>query len=349
MPDTVLVTGGTGFIAQHCVVQLLDAGYHVRTTVRDPTHAQNVVATIRANVADPARVERLAVVGADLNADAGWEEAAAGCAFVLHVASPLPLRMPRHAQDLIAPARDGTLRVLGAAQRAGVRRVVLTSSIAAVAYGRARGRVFTEEDWSDPDGPHIDAYGRSKTLAERAAWEFVDGLGESAGMDLAVINPGLVMGPLLGPRCPTSGEVVRKLLNRSVPGLPDLAYPPADVRDVAAAHVAAMTAPSASGQRFICAIDAVELHEIALLLAAHFGPLGYRVPTRRLPATLLRVAALVDRDLRLVTHEVGRPLRVDASKVLALVPRPRGLAEMTLAMAESMIRWGVVRAPRARR
>jgi nucleoside-diphosphate-sugar epimerase len=203
MPDTVLVTGGTGFVAQHCALQLLHAGYHVRTTVRDGASATVVLETLAAHV-DPAigaeLGRRVEVVVADLVSDEGWPRATAQCRYVLHVASPVPLTMPRDADDVITPARDGTLRVLSAARDAGVERVVVTSSIAAIGAGRARDHVFTEADWSDLSSPYADAYARAKTLAERATWQFVDDLADSATLSVATICPCLVLGPLLGAR-----------------------------------------------------------------------------------------------------------------------------------------------------
>jgi nucleoside-diphosphate-sugar epimerase len=347
MLETVLVTGGTGFIAQHCMIQLLDAGYDVRTTVRSVARTTGLTALLAPHVGESVRSQidrRLVVVQADLTSDAGWDEAVAGCRFVLHVASPLPLAMPRNESDLVVPARDGSLRVLDASHRAGVQRVVLTSSIAAIGYGRDRDHMFTEEDWSNVDGPNIDAYAKSKTLAERAAWEFMRSLGSSSRMDLVVINPGLVLGPLLSGEWSSSGEAIKKILDRKVPGIPDLVFPVIDVRDVAATHLAAMTTPSAAGQRYICALDAVPLREIALILARHYGPLGYRIPTRRLPKFLLRIAALFDHDLRLVVSEIGQPFLIDSSKIRrAFDLSPRDVKEMTLSMADSMIRYGVVR------
>ena len=347
MPDTVLVTGGTGFIAQHCILELLSAGYLVRTTVRSPDKAAMVRCVIAANVDEPARRELdhlLDVKIADLLVDEGWRDAAYGCRYVMHVASPLPLTMPKDELAVISPALDGTLRVLQAAYEQGAERVVLTSSIAAIGYGRERSGVFSELDWSDLTSTRIDAYAKSKTLAERAAWEYVDSLPRERHMGLVAINPGLVLGPLLSKDCGASGEAVKKLLEHSVPGVPDLMFPPVDVRDVAAMHLAAMTSPLADGQRYICANESVPLHEIATILKRHYSALGYKVPTRRIPKLALRIAALFDSDLRLIVSEVGQPFRIDNQKIRThLQFNPRGLTEMTLAMADSMIRFGVVK------
>ena len=207
---TVLVTGASGFIGLHCVLQLLKEGYRVRGTIRSQGRANEVREAMSAHL-DADVVTRLELVEADLSRDDGWEDAARGCTYVLHVASPFPNRVPEHEDELIKPAKEGTLRVLRAAADAGVRRVVLTSSLAAVSGGHPHdnSRVFTEEDWSIVDA--CPPYPKSKTLAELAAWEFVDGLEGDAPMELSVINPGAVLGPVLNRHYSTSGEVVRTL------------------------------------------------------------------------------------------------------------------------------------------
>ena len=237
----VLVTGGTGFIGAHCLVQLLAAGHETRATVRDLRRESEVRAMLRQGGAGDVG-ERLALFRADLNADAGWAEAAAGCDYVLHVASPFPSTVPKDANELIAPARDGALRVLRAARDAGVKRVVLTSSFAAVGYGaKDRTAPFTEEDWTNLDDPSLQPYQRSKTIAERAAWDFI--AREGGALELAVVNPVGVFGPVLGPDFSTSILMVKRLLDGSVPGCPDLWFGVVDVRDVADLHLKAMTDP----------------------------------------------------------------------------------------------------------
>jgi dihydroflavonol-4-reductase len=346
MTERVLVTGATGFIAQHCILQLLEAGYQVRATAR--SHGRTgEIADILAPHLSPAARDRLApdfdVVVADLTSDDGWDDAATDCAYVLHVASPLPSRLPKDENELIVPARDGALRVLRAASHAGVRRTVMTSSIAAVMYGRDRDHRFDESDWSDVDDPKIGAYEKSKTLAERAAWAFMTSLGATSPMDLAIINPGVVLGPLLSKEWSTSGELVKKLLERSVPAIPDVHFAMADVRDVAKAHVAAMTNPDAGGQRFLCCTNGHSLMEVAKILSSVYAVRGYRVPTRPLPKALLRVVAIYDEQARLVLDEVGRPVDVDNGKIRRVLGiEPRDIREMTIAMAESMIKYGVV-------
>jgi dihydroflavonol-4-reductase len=348
MTDKVLVTGATGFIAQHCIVQLLDAGYDVRGTARGKDRTQGVADILAPHLSEASRArltQDFEVVSADLLSDQGWNEAMGGCRYVLHVASPFPPENPKNEDDLIIPARDGALRVLRAASAANVQRVVMTSSIAAVLYGRARDHVFTEDDWSDVNGPHIGAYEKSKTLAERAAWDFVASLGTSAPMDLVTINPGLVLGPLLTNEWSLSAELVKKMMERAVPAIPELRVVGIDVRDVAKAHMLAMTTPEASGQRFLCAIESHPIRDIALILAAHLAGKGFKIPTGKLPSFLLPVIALWDKQVRLILPEVGKPLEINNTKIkMVLGLEPRSLDEMSISMADSLIKYGVVTA-----
>ncbi|MBE7450941.1 MAG: NAD-dependent epimerase/dehydratase family protein [Kofleriaceae bacterium] len=342
---TVLVTGASGFIAQHTIVRLLAAGYRVRGTIRSLARAD----ATRAVLAAHAEVgDRLELVAADLAADDGWADAARGCRFVLHLASPLPARPPRHEDELIVPARDGALRVLRAAVAARAARVVMTSSVAAVVYGHARdgSRVYDEGDWSQL-GPEVGAYEKSKTLAERAAWDYLAGLPAGERVELCTINPGLVLGPLLAADVSTSGEVVRKLLARELPGCPDIGWAVVDVRDVAAAHLAAMTTPAAAGQRFIVAIEHASMLDIARILDAELGSRGFRVPTRRVPGWVLRLVSLWDRTARLAVQELGKRQDLSSARAREVLGwQPRSLREMVIDMAESMIAHGVVPAPR---
>jgi dihydroflavonol-4-reductase len=326
----VLVTGATGFIAGHCVEELLAHGYAVRGTVRNLKTAD--VAHLRA-IADRTGGS-LEFVEARLDADEGWAEAVDGCAYVWHLASPNPPEAPRHEDEVIRPAVDGTLRVLRAAAAAGtVRRVVLTSSIDAVRFGPERSdRTRTEADWSTVDG--AAPYPKSKVCAERAAWAFA----REHGLELVTVNPGLVLGPLLRAERTTSVEVVRLLLTRGMPAVPRLGFAVVDVRDVAAAHRLAMEVPEAAGNRYICAGEHMWLGEIAELLADRYG----RVPTRRLPYPLMWLAARFDRTLRLALPYVGVPALVSADKAkreLGWSTRParRSIVDT----AESLIGFGL--------
>ncbi|MCE9622623.1 MAG: aldehyde reductase [Actinomycetia bacterium] len=347
MNDTVLVTGATGFIAQHCIVQLLEAGYNVRGTARSTDRNAEVKAILAASLSTAAKShldERFQIVTADLTSDEGWSAAVAGCKFVQHVASPFPRKVPKNSDELIRPAREGVLRVLRAASDAGVERVVLTSSLAAVTYGHEQDHVFTEADWSNIDSSHIGAYEKSKTLAERAAWEFMASRNAGSRLELVAINPGLVLGPLLSSDWGTSGELVKLILDGAYPAVPNVYFSMVDVRDVAAAHLAAMTVPEAAGQRFICAEGGHSMREVAAILAERIGPLGFKVTTRKMPDSVMRAIALFDKTAKLAINNLGNNHRFDTSSIrhtLAWTPRP--LEDMVVSMAESMITHGVVK------
>jgi nucleoside-diphosphate-sugar epimerase len=339
---TVLVTGASGFIAMHCVLALLEAGYRVRGTVRALSRGD----AVRGALAAQAEVGGLDLVEADLTRDDGWDDAVRGCKYVLHVASPLPRQPPKHEDDLIRPARDGALRVIRASAKAGVQRVVMTSSLAAVVYGHKRdgSEIYDESHWSILDGEdRVGAYEKSKTIAERAAWELVEKLPQGEKVELVTINPGLVLGPLLNDDWGTSGEVVRKLMRREFPGCPDIGWAMVDVRDVAAAHVAAMTVPEAAGQRFICAVEHASMLEVAKILDARYRAKGYKIPTGKLPGFLMKAVAIFDKTARLAVQELGKRQDVDNSRIRQRLGwRPRSLETMVVDMADSMIAHGVV-------
>ncbi|MFF2392054.1 NAD-dependent epimerase/dehydratase family protein [Nocardia sp. NPDC058114] len=341
MTTRVLVTGATGFVAGHCIAELLDHGYAVRATVRDlAAHAT------RAHLTELARRTggELEFVAASLDDDAGWAAAVTGCDTVLHVASPFPAAPPEDEQDLIEPAVQGTLRVLRAAAAAGVRRVVLTSSVAAVAYGHDTDEVRTEDDWSVVE--RIPAYQKSKTLAERAAWDFVESLPAASGLELVVVNPGMILGPLLEARTSTSHEPVRRLLARDVPGSVKTGWTPVDVRDLAVAHRLAMEVPEAAGNRYICAADPLWMGELAGLLARDYAAEGFRVPTRVLPNWVIRVVAVFDKGVRLTVPVLGRTEHVSADKArreLGWTMRP--IEDTVRDTADSLIAFGIVTAP----
>jgi len=339
--ETVLVTGGSGFVAGHCILALLDAGYAVRASLRSSAREAGLRAELAG--AGAALEGRFETVTADLTADDGWDAAVAGCTHVLHVASPLLTAAPRDEAELLGPARDGTLRVLRAAHRAGVRRVVLTSSFAAIGYGRPLRRPYDERDWTDPAAPGLAAYSRSKTLAEQAAWRFVDGEGQ--GMELAVVNPAGIFGPLLGPDLSPSIVLVKSLLEGRPPALPQLMFGVVDVRDVADLHLRAMRDPAAAGERFLAvAGDFLTMREIALALKAGLGERARRVPTRELPNWLVRAAARFSPTVRLAaTPELGRRKNATAAKARAMLGwQPRPAADALVATGESLFRLGLL-------
>jgi dihydroflavonol-4-reductase len=334
--ESVLVTGGSGFIGSYCILDLLRAGYRVRTTVRSPEREATVRALLGAESADA-----LSFVTADLMADAGWKDAVSGCDFVLHVASPFPLGPPKHEDDLIVPAREGALRVLAAARDVEVRRVVMTSSFAAIGYGVApRDVPFTEEDWSNPDGDGVSAYAKSKTLAERAAWDFI--AGERSGLELAVVNPVGVFGPVLGPDFSTSIQLVKRLLDGAMPGLPRVAFGIVDVRDVADLHVRAMTAPAAAGERFLAvAGEFMTVPEIAAVLRERMGADAKKVPTRVLPDWLVRLVSRFDSSVKQIVPELGKVKQASNAKAKRVLGwAPRSNEEAIVATAESLVRLG---------
>lgn len=337
--ETVLVTGGSGFIASHCLLALHRAGYALRATLRSLDRARELEEVLRRAHGGEVPVSWFA---ADLTRDAGWAEAVAGADHVLHVASPLPRVLPRDPAALIEPARDGALRLLRAASRAGVRRVVLTSSTAAICYGRGQiARPFTELDWSDPEGRDNSSYTRSKTYAERAAWEFMKG--EGGGMQLATINPGAVLGPVLEEDYGTSAEIVLKLMTGAFPGIPDFDFPIVDVRDVADLHVAALRSPEAAGQRFLCVSGNMTMREIADVLRAHMPERAGKLPRRNLPHWMVRAASLFDPVTRAVVFELGIRRECDTSKAQKLLGfAPRSVADTVRATADALVAHGLV-------
>jgi nucleoside-diphosphate-sugar epimerase len=320
MADTVLVTGGSGFIAGWCIVELLRRGYNVRTTVRSLAKEGAVRTAIGAEV-DPG--ERLSFYAAELTSDAGWDEAAAGCDYVLHVASPLPTQQPKVQDDLIVPARDGALRALRAAAKTGVKRVVMTSSISASSPDdRMPDGVSDESQWTSRADGIGRAYDQSKMLAERAAWAFAAAHPET---ELVTILPSLVLGPVLTPDNLGSVQVVSRLMAGKLPGIPRLGFTLVDVRDVADAHILAMTSPEAADERFIIASEFLWLSEIAATLKERLGERAAKVPTRKLPDFVLRLAAVFDPGLRLVAPGLGRRhgfTSAKAQRVLGWAPRP---------------------------
>ena len=319
----ILVTGGSGFVGSHVIAKLLKEGHQVRTTVRSPQREAEVRAMVRNDGVEAD--QKLSFRQADLTDDHGWPAAVAGCDYVLHVASPFPQTAPENEDDLIVPARDGTLRVLRAARDAGTKRVVLTSSFAAIGYGHTNyDKVFNEEDWTDPNGPDMQPYIKSKVLAERAAWDFIDK--EGGSLEMSVINPVGIFGPILGPDISTSIAFIEQLLE-GIPPLPGLYFGMVDVRDLADLHILAMTADAAKGQRFIgVSGDVVSLLDIANILKKNLGGLAAKVQTQQ---TEEANGAIIRRS----TSEKARTL---------LGWHSRGQEETIADTAESLVRHGVM-------
>lgn len=308
--DLVVVTGASGFIAQHTIKILLDKGYTVRGTVRDLGRIERLTASL----AGQCDVTGLSFAKADLSDDDGWDTALAGAKYLLHMASPLPVEQPEDENELIIPARDGALRALKAAVAAQVSRIVMTSSIASVSGGKNSNEPFNESHWSDVK-QDIGAYPKSKTIAEQAAWDYIKSLPDADRPELAMINPGFVLGPLIDPDTSASHEVVRRLLSGEVPGIPDIGFSLVDVRDVAAAHVAALTAADAPENRYICVTGYMDYYDIARQVHAHLAGSDFKVPIRRIPSWLVRFMANFNPTLKIIVPRLGQVHKFDTTRI----------------------------------
>ncbi|OYW21589.1 MULTISPECIES: aldehyde reductase [unclassified Sphingomonas] len=337
MSGQALVTGGSGYIGGFIIRKLIEQGWTINTTIRSLARE----AEVRAALAVPA--DKLRFFAADLLNDAGWADAVAGCSHVVHVASPLPSGAVRHEDDLIVPAREGALRALRFAKAAGVKRVVMTSSVAAIAYGHGKKiGTYTEADWTNVNGPQVHAYAKSKTLAERAARDWM--AAEGAGMEYVSVNPAAVLGPVLSADFSSSVQIITRLLSGSLPGLPNFGFGVVDVRDVADLHVRALTADGIDGERFIASGPFMMMKEVAAVLRDRMGGEARKVPTRGLPDFVLQFSSLFDPTIRMVTGELGKQ-RITPSDhardVLGWVPRPA--ADTIVDTARSLIDKGVIK------
>ena len=335
----VLVTGGTGFIAQHCILALLREGYRVRTTIRSPKREAEVRSNLKVDGADPG--DRLSFFIADLGDDRGWAEAVAHCTYVLHGASPTPSGDQVSEEDWIKPAVGGNLRVLRVARDAGVKRVVLTSAFGAICAGHpSMERPFDETDWSDLSGD-VWPYQKSKTLSEREAWKFI--AREGNGLELSVVNPTAVLGPVLGRDYSHSVRMITNML-KGQRGCPKVNCGFVDVRDVADLHVRAMTHPDAKGERFLAiAGESLWLIEVAKVLRRRMGASASKVPTWELPNWLVRLSARSNPGMRGIATLLGRKMNATSEKAIRLLGwTPRPSEEAIIASAESLIRFGLV-------
>lgn len=338
--DRVLITGASGFIAKWCAVELLKAGYRVRGTLRALGRAQEIRDAVASQGADPSQLD---FVEADLLDDAGWEAAMRGCRFVHHVASPFPLKPPKDFDRLIRPARDGTLRVLRSAGAAGVERVVMTSSVVAVIYPASgpQSRTYDESDWTDPRRSDITAYIASKALAERAAWEHVAATNSKSW--LSVINPGLVLGPAIDRDLSSSHEILRAMAGGSYPAAPGAGYPIADVRDVAEAHMRAMTATAAAGERLIVADGYLSLMQLSQILGRECPKLAWRLPWFVMHDGFVRFYSRFDHRLKAVLPDIGATRTVSNAKAAAaLRMRFRAPEEAAVSAIRSLRSQGVI-------
>lgn len=339
--ETVLVTGATGFIASHTILKLLDKGYVVRGTARSAAKADRLNAVLSSYSGKPVRIE---LVEADLTSDKGWDGAVSGCTFVHHIASPIPPNLPRDADELIVPARDGAIRALKAAKSAGVKRVVMTSSVAAVGYGwgKSRPAMLDESHWSNPDNLQDNThYTRSKVIAERAAWDYVNG--EGKGLELATINPVAVLGPAMSEDVSASLEIITQLMGGALPAVPRVGFQIVDVRDVAELHVRAMEVPEAAGERFIAADEFYWFSELAAIMREAFPDKAKKIPKGQLPSPLLRAFALFNPVLKQIIPELDKRRYASnekAKRVLGWTPIPA--REAAIASARSLIDLGVI-------
>lgn len=338
-PHTVLVTGGSGFIGAHCIIQLLEAGYRAQTTVRSLKREADLRAMLKTGGVKAG--DALTFFATDLTSDAGWAEAVAGCDYVLHVASPFPTVQPKDENELIVPARDGALRVLRAARDAGVKRVVLTSSFAAIGYGHPTDQPFTEESWTNLDAD-VTPYVKSKTLAERAAWDFIEK--EGGSLELTVVNPVGVVGPVLGNDFSASIELLVRLLNGALPRAPRIYFNFVDVRDVADLHLRAMTNPAAKGQRFLATEgDCLSGLEVAHILRKHLGEAASKTPTAEIPDWIVRIGGVFVPALRSLIPSLGIVRKASNEKSRRLLGwSPRTNEEGIVATAKSLIELGLL-------
>jgi dihydroflavonol-4-reductase len=338
-PKPILVTGASGFVALHTIIQLLQQGYKVRATLRTLSREAEVREVVGKHVEIN---DRLEIVGADLTQDSGWDQVVAGCEAVLHIASPFPLLEPKNEDELITPAVQGTQRVLRAAHNAKIKRVVIVSSVAAVSAGHnGENRTFDENDWSIVEN-NIGAYSKSKTLAEREAWKFINSAENTNKMEMVAINPPLILGPLPNKDLATSAEMISTLMLGQVPGVARMKVGIVDVRDVASALILAMTTPEAAGNRFICPAGTVWLKEIADTLHKKYAG-KYKIPTIQFPVFLVRLLALFDKKVARVADDLNWDYELSGEKIKHILKwSPRTAEEAILSMAESLIEQGLV-------
>ncbi|KFZ06267.1 hypothetical protein V501_07547 [Pseudogymnoascus sp. VKM F-4519 (FW-2642)] len=344
---TVLVTGGSGFIGSYVILGLLSEGYTVRTTIRNLSRSASVLTSLENGGATPASLARLTIFAASLDSDDGWAEAVQGCTYVQHVASPFPAELPKHEDDLIIPAREGTLRVLKAAAAAGVKRVVLTSSFGAIGYGHApRAEPFTEEDWTNLDGAvKVTPYMKSKTIAEKAAWAWVESDVNAGKMELVTVAPQMVCGPTLEKDISTSLEVVKKLMDGSIPGCPNLQFSFVDVRDVASLHLLAMTKPEAAGQRFLAGGNdpAISMLQIGQIIKKQRPQHAKKVPSIQVPNFVVHILSIFDKPIRQILPDLGKVSQSSNKKARETLGwEPRGTVESIVDTVDSLVKYGVV-------
>ncbi|CAG0891295.1 unnamed protein product [Cyprideis torosa] len=344
----LFVSGASGFIACHLIKLLQEQGYRVRGSVRSIKNEEKV-APLKELVPDAKYP--LELVEADLEKPDSWIEAIRGCTYVFHMASPFPISgRIKNEEEVVRPAVDGTLNVLRACvEVGGVKRVVLTSSTASVFGGvdLPEGKTLNESDWTDTESPYVDAYYKSKVLAEKAAWDFLENLPEEKKFELAVVNPTLVIGPMLSPgnKSATSVEIIRQFLSKEFPAVPNFEMQLVDARDVALAHLRAMFTPEAAGHRHIVHTDCLTMSEVGQILYKEFNQYGYWVPTFQLPNIVCWFVGFVDAQMRnYVYPRLDLHLRIDNSRMKDVLKiTPRDVRQAIIDEAHSLIQFGVVK------
>ncbi|WP_462264129.1 SDR family oxidoreductase [Mucilaginibacter sp.] len=341
--QTVLVTGGTGAIGAHCILQLLKSGYQVKTTLRSVARKDEVINMLKTG--GITTFDNLKFIEADLTRDANWDEAMKNCQYVLHVASPTHSDSVKDENEIIRPAVDGVLRVLKAAQKANVKRMVMTSSFGAVGFSNKDPHTETTEDnWTNPNEKGLSPYEKSKVLAERAAWDFINNT--AGGLELTTINPVAVFGPSLGAGKSPSLGILKFLLNGSTKIIPDIALNVVDIRDVAGLHLLAMVNPEANGQRFIASADGkISMHEIAVLLKNNWPGVAEKVPLRVLPYWILNIAALFNPQAKQAAFllKINRNVSNHKAKRILNWTPVANKEQAVLASMESMIQLGIIK------
>jgi dihydroflavonol-4-reductase len=338
----VLVTGGSGFIAVHCIVKLLQQGYKVRTTLRSLSRQDEVKGMIKNG--GVTSFDNLSFIEANLSDDKNWKEAVEGCEYVLHVASPTPVIKFTHEDEMINPAKEGVLRVLKAARDSGVKRVVLTSAYGAIAMGhKNRKTPYTENDWSDLNAGDIHPYQKSKTIAEKTAWDFIKNEGDN--LEFATVNPVGVMGPLLGSDYSHSHQIIKRMLEGEIKSCPKIDSCYVDVRDVADLHLLAMTHPKAKGERFLATTgSALSMLDLAKILKRRLGNDAAKVPTKELANWKLRLAALTNPSLKMLATLLGKYAQASGEKAQKTLNwAPRTNEEAIVATAKSMLQMGLIK------
>jgi dihydroflavonol-4-reductase len=339
--NKILLTGVSGFLGSHTAIQLLNQGYQVTGTLRDLKRADAIKQVIAQHTP---HIAQLTFAQADLSTETDWRSLMQEVDYVLHIASPFPRELPKNENDLIIPAKKGTLDILQAASQAGVKRVVITSSSGAILYGKEKAKrsgTYTEKDWTDiANQQDTTPYFRSKTIAERAAWDFI--AKDKSGMQLTTICPGAILGPVLEQDFGTSANIVIKTLDGSSPAIPQIGFDVVDVRSVADMHLKAIEVAEAGGERFICSAGFLSFKEVAAILREAYPK--RKIPKMTLPNFAVRLFSYIEPTLRPILIDLGVERRVDNSKAKKILGwQPIDNKEAVLSCAESLLRLKILK------